>query len=81
MTSESEAVPRKRQFGWVGHGEFLHTSRLRGRTANSLETKGREAGGWPVLARGGGRRRGQAGGPPGGGAGLSLDGAGVGRVS
>ena len=40
MTSESEAVPRKRQFGEVGVGAFLHTSRLRGRTADSLEAKG-----------------------------------------
>ena len=63
MTSESEAVPHKRQSGQFGVGEFLHSSRLRGRTPHSLETKGREAGGRPVLASGG--RRGQAGGLPG----------------
>lgn len=66
MTSESEAVPRKRQFGQFGQfgvGEFLHTSRLRGRTPHSLETKGHEAGGRQVLDSGG--RRGQAGGLPG----------------
>ena len=40
MTSESEAVPHKRQSGQFGVGEFLHSSRLRGRTPNSLETNG-----------------------------------------
>ena len=63
MTSESEAVPHKRQFGQFGVGEFLHSSRLPGRTPHRLATTGREAGGRPVLASGG--RRGQAGGLPG----------------
>ena len=64
MKSEPEAVPRKRQFGEVGVGGFLHTSRLRGRTADSLEAKGekQEACRFSPAAA----ARGQAAGPPGG---------------